>query len=253
MAATDKPTTPNGACACKRANHWHGTRACYVIDRCRCRPCKDAASAAERARLRLKAQAAWGYREDAYVDAAPAVAHIRALQAAGLGWQEVARRAGVPTASVYPLLYGRPDRNGGQPRTRCRPTTRDRILAVPIPHVEELLPGSNVTAYRTLNRVKALHGIGYSFTQIADASGVDRQVFDRLLKPSRRKVRTVRLATHLAVKATFERLWNTPYYGTDWHTRAAAARARNRAAALGWPLPIEIDEDGHAPRRRATA
>ena len=37
---SDRPTRD---CQCKRANHQHGTRTAYVVDRCRCDPCREAA------------------------------------------------------------------------------------------------------------------------------------------------------------------------------------------------------------------
>lgn len=92
-------------CHCKEARHQHGTYAAYTIDRCRCRPCTDARARYERQRTLERMDG-----KTAYVDTAPAVAHIRRLQAAGLGWKRVAHLAGITPSVVYPLLYGRPDR-----------------------------------------------------------------------------------------------------------------------------------------------
>ena len=46
---SDRPTRD---CQCPRANHQHGTRTAYVVDRCRCDPCREAARIYEAQRRR---------------------------------------------------------------------------------------------------------------------------------------------------------------------------------------------------------
>jgi hypothetical protein len=176
----------------------------------------------------------------AYVDASSAVTHLRALQAAGLGWKSAAKRAGLTPSVIYPLLYGKPDRNGGKPRTKCRKATRAAILAVPVPAPEELLGGQTIDPTPSLNRVRALMRIGYSMSQIAREADVDHQVIRYLRSRPSTSVRT-----HKAVRTAFRRLGMTPNAPTEWRAKIAANRSISRAIGEGFPSPLDLDEDGY--------
>jgi hypothetical protein len=75
-----------------------------------------------------------------WVPADAALAHVKELMAAGLGYKTIARRAGVAASSVGALLFPTPSRGRGV-RQKIRAVTRDRLLAVPVPGPEGLLPG----------------------------------------------------------------------------------------------------------------
>lgn len=62
-------------CLHKVADHQHGTRACYVLDRCRCDPCSTANAVAESERERQKAYG----RYHKYVSAEHVRAHLAEL------------------------------------------------------------------------------------------------------------------------------------------------------------------------------
>lgn len=226
----DRARRPVRDCHHPVADHRHGTRAAYVLDRCRCEPCTAAATRAEKVR---------GLRgEPAYVSSAEAVAHIRALQAAGLGWKRVARLAGIPKSSVYPLLYGRPDRNGGALRTRARPATVAAILAVPMPGPADL--GSRVTVHSlgTRRRVQALATLGWSVARVAAEAGLaSRQALDGAMHSD-----VTSAGTAAAVTAAYERLWDTPPTAHSRTTAGAIARTRDRARRLGWAPPMAWDD-----------
>ena len=233
----------NTACTHKRVTHCHGTRVCYAIDRCRCDLCRLAATMWARTDCERRNRAQYDNEKyAAYVDAEPARVHVRTLQAAGLGWKEVARRAGLNPSNLYPLLYGRKDRNGGEPRKQCRRSTRDAILSVPIPTLEELRPGRKVDAEPTANRIKALGRIGYSNAVIAHLAGVDRQRIDALTSANRTSTTAGTAAT---IRDLFNRVALTPCAGRDWHSRASVSRARGRAEREGWPSPLDLDDDGY--------
>ena len=70
-AAVDRTPKP---CTHKQANHQHGTHACYVLDRCRCRPCARANADYEKHRARRHAYG----RFDTYTDAQPVREHVQA-------------------------------------------------------------------------------------------------------------------------------------------------------------------------------
>lgn len=89
----------------------HGTRSRYVGG-CRCDECKSA-NAADR-RTRRKATP--------LVPVEPVVAHLRALQAAGVGRRRIARAAQIAESTL--------DRIARQPGTRMHPEVARRVLSV---------------------------------------------------------------------------------------------------------------------------
>lgn len=232
----------NTGCAHKQATHAHGTHACYVLDKCRCSLCRPANAMYERDRRRRRAYAAFGLDEyAAFVDAGPAVAHIRVLQEAGLGWKQVAYRAGLSASNVYPLLYGRPDRRHGAPRVSCRLATARAILAVAIPSVIDLRPGHIVDVTPTRNRIRALSRIGYSNIHVARLVSLDPQRIYHATDPD---ATTTSVSTHVAIAQLFTAYWARPYQPGTGPERTATSRAMKRALAQGWPAPIDLDEDG---------
>ena len=137
---TPKPCLHNGI-------HTHGTYVAYVWDKCRCLPCAAACSTYNDDLAHRKA-----YGQAPYVDARPAADHLRALSAAGIGYKRVAAIAGLNPSHLYPLLWGRPDRNGGAPRTKARRATVEAILAVPMPGLDQLGDGVKVDSTGTRRR-----------------------------------------------------------------------------------------------------
>ncbi len=220
-------------CTHKIARHEHGTYERFTLDHCHCDPCRNAKLTYEAERRRRKA-----YGHQPYVDARPAAEHVRALMAAGMGWKRVARAAGLAEAVVYPLLYGRHDRNGGKPRTKARKATVDAILAVPLPTLDNLAAGLPTNPTGTARRVQALACLGWSVGQVATHAGVDRQAIDRALRGQGITVSTAR-----AVRDAYDRLWNAAPPESDQHERIAASRTRNRATRLGWVPPVAWDDD----------
>lgn len=219
-------------CLHKIAHHEHGSYARFTLDHCHCDPCRAAKTEYEAQRRRRKA-----YGEVFYVDARPATAHVRALMAAGMGWKRVAAAAGLDASVVYPLLYGRPDRNGGVVRTKARRETVQALLGVPMPTLNELAGPVSVDPTGTRRRVQALACLGWSVDRLATRSGVDRQAIDRALRAER-----VSVATARAISAVYDELWNVPAPESDHRERIAASRSRNRAQRLGWSPPLAWDD-----------
>jgi hypothetical protein len=93
----------------------HGTRSRYVGHGCRCKPCKAANAADRKAR----------YKPRPLVDAAPVVAHVRALQAAGVSRARIARAARVGESTL--------DRVCRTPDARMHPLLAKRVLRVRLP------------------------------------------------------------------------------------------------------------------------
>lgn len=123
-AAVDRTPKP---CHHKQANHQHGTRACYVLDRCRCTPCATANTASENERNRLKAYG----RYHRYVDAYPLRLHVQELREAGMGLKTIAERSGVAHGALWKLMYGKRQPDGSQtPSRRVLRQTAEKLYAL---------------------------------------------------------------------------------------------------------------------------
>jgi hypothetical protein len=189
-------------------------RSAYVLDKCRCADCREACRVYENHRRRQDLYGRW----QPYVDAAPARAHVRQLQAAGMGWKRVARAAGLNTSVVWKLLYGDPTRNLA-PSKRIRQQTVTALLAVQ----PDLAPGALIDATDTWHRIEGLVALGYPKLWIArqlGQTGPGLQV---------RRTR-VQVSTAQAIAALADRIGDTPGYST---------RARNYAKARGWLTPMQ--------------
>ena len=116
--------------------HDHGSSACYVLDGCRCLPCRVAHTGEMRNRAQ---QQAYG-RHRGQVDAEEARTHVRQLMASGVGAKQVAKVAGVSKSALDKLLGGTADR---PPSRRIRAATHDRLLAVTS---DDLADGTTVSA-----------------------------------------------------------------------------------------------------------
>lgn len=166
----------------------HGTRAKYVIDKCRCDACRQASTEAQRAaRARV---------EPAYIAAAPVRQHIRDLQAHGLGLKTIARQSGVSHGAISRLMYGTKDR---APSKRVRPETAAKILAV-LP--SDAADGAIVDAAPTWDIINRLLARGWTKTAIArqiGQQGPGLQLGRRQI--SHRHARTIKSLLDLPVPA----------------------------------------------------
>lgn len=217
------------SCLHKRANHQHGTYACYVLDFCRCLPCAAANSRYEAERVRRLA-----YGRAPYVDAGPAREHVLALMEAGMGWKRVARTASVPSGVMTKLLYG--ERTRGQaPSRRIRPATAQRILAVQL----DLAPGTVVDGTGAARRLQALTVAGWSQSHLAARLGILPSNFTATVHG--RSQITVERAR--AVQALYDQMSGLIPPTDTAYQRAAVYRVRLRAAAAGWAPAIAWDED----------
>lgn len=117
----------NPPCEHKQVTHECGTNARYVLDRCRCDPCRDARRRADRQR----AKAAAGVIPTSMVDAGPARKHVASLVKQGMGLKRITAVAGISHGSIGKLMYGERARGGRVSRKLARETA-DKLLAVPL-------------------------------------------------------------------------------------------------------------------------
>ena len=140
----------------------HGTRARYVIDKCRCEPCTTANRLYGRERDRQARRVAYGIEppNPAYIDATEARNHLRWLATVGVGRRQVHQQTGVAMSAITKIRDGKV--------TKARPHTIDRILAV---GRSNAAPGALIDAKPTWRKIRELQDAGYTNTWIARQLG----------------------------------------------------------------------------------
>lgn len=143
----------------------HGTRVKYVIERCRCEPCRAANREASRARQKAMSRPdeAWV----PYVPAGPARRHVRSLMEQGVGPKSIAKLSGVPHGAISKLMYGDYVR-GTKPSKRIRPETARKILAVT---VDQAAGAQKIDAAPTWRLLDDLIARGWTKTYLAQRLG----------------------------------------------------------------------------------
>lgn len=234
-------------CLHKIANHQHGTRACYVLDRCRCRPCAKANGEAETQRERQKAYG----RYHKYVSAEHVRAHLTELGAYGIGLKQVSKLSGVGTGTLSKIVFGvyadtgtGGGRNGAgvrvrEPSRRVLRRTAEAIYAV------EAVPANLASGQADHERtpvarlhLRALVALGWSQSKLADRLGILRSNIGPMISGPR----TLARGTVDKIEALYAELSMTLPPQTNQRERIAASRARNYAADRGWQPPLAIEE-----------
>lgn len=243
-AAVDRTPKP---CHHKQASHQHGTRACYVLDRCRCTPCAEANTAAQNERNRLKAYG----RYHRYVEAYPLRLHVQELREAGMGLKTIAVRSGVSHGALWKLMYGKRQPDGSQtPSRRILRETAEKLYALdpawsaPLRLADGALLDETRSA-AVSRRLQALVALGWSMSELGRRLGLRHPAN---VIPIVRGERRLTVATARKADALFEELCMTLPPETTGPQRVTATRARRYAKAQGWvpPLALEDIDDGSA-------
>ncbi|SDD43005.1 hypothetical protein [Auraticoccus monumenti] len=234
--ARERSSGEQRECTHPQAHHEHGTRLAYVLDKCRCRPCRDAVRVYESARSR---RIAYG-RPGSLVDADPVRAHLKDLSAQGMGWKRAAAAAGVANGTVYAILYGKllsqPDHPEHRPpRKRVRRDIAEKLLAVQV----TLAAGALVDGTGTRRRLQALVAIGWSMSELGRRLGWQPANAWKLVTGEGQ----VTHHTAAGVRALYDELWNQPVTGSDRATKTSATRASQLAGRNGWLPPLAWDDD----------
>lgn len=219
-------------CQHKIAQHQHGTYTAYTLDRCRCRPCRDANSA-----FNLKRNRAQAYgRYTGLVDAQPAREHLLHLRANGISNKQAAKLAGISNSTIGYIVYGRTERNN-PPSARIRPDVAAKILAVQ-PGIQNMADGTRLNNIGTRRRLQALVCLGYSISRLGREIGITPSNMHKLMEADLVTARTAR-----AVRELYNQIWGHPNDPTMWQDKGAATRARNYAKKHGWVSPLAWDDD----------
>lgn len=229
MTTRDRPRRD---CQCKRARHQHGTRTAYVVDRCRCDDCREAARIYEQKRRRAHLYG----RYDNLVDATPAREHLTRLLDQGMSYKQLQTLTGVDRSTLCRIVHGRAERGEG-PARRIIPVNAERILAVRYTH-RGLPGGHRIPATGVTRRAQALMCLGYSLKWQAAQIGMNPGNYNRMVNGG---TGGVTVALHQRVDGMYRDLENTPNPATDWHDLAAANRSRYTAARRGYVPPAGWD------------
>lgn len=221
-------------CGCKIAQHEHGTRTMYVVDKCRCDDCREASRRVEWERRRA---ILYGRYETGRVPAEPVREHIHFLMNNGVSYKQLAKVSGLSTSTVSAIIYGRHER-GHAPYRRVSARTAAAILAVR-PIMDNMADGALLDPAGTMRRLQALVRIGWSQSKLCERLGVLPSNGTALF--AGRGYVTVKRAK--AVRALYEELWDQPRRPNEWRERIATNRSINRATALGWLPPMAWDDD----------
>ncbi|MBM4468195.1 hypothetical protein GS917_25240 [Rhodococcus hoagii] len=178
----------------------------------------------------------WRRREMAYgrfapdvVDVEPVRRHVEGLRRAGLSARSVADCAGVALSTVVNLRCGRSDVS--RPSGTMRRPVAEKLLAVSPPsHIGLIAADSHIVdATGMVRRLQALLAAGHRKVDIAAGLGIRIDSLNRLLRGERCTARK-----HREVAELFAALELKP---------GKCERTRRSAAARGWALPLEWDED----------
>lgn len=162
----DRPTEPNEACAHKETTHWHGTRACYTLDACRCDPCRQACSRYGK----------WWSLHRGEFAVAPSLTvpadrvrrHVTGLIDQGMGLKRIAQVSGVAHGALWKLMYGSKKASGRKRRSRrVQRATAEALLAT----VADLADGAKVDGDEARAIYAELRARGWTRTAIAAGIG----------------------------------------------------------------------------------
>lgn len=180
----------------------HGTRAKYVIDKCRCDECRRAN---REYRALADRQIAYG-RWEPYADASQTRAHIEELRHAGMGLRQIAKASGVGRTALTKIATGE--------RRKVRTETAQSILeVVPFPAGHTL-----ISSEPTQRRIALLLAAGWTQCRIAQAARWSPQNFNTLYRRSEQVTRHTALkilaiyADHLASNSAA----TDDAYSGDW-------------------------------------
>ena len=227
-------------CQHPRAPHKHGTRAAYVLDRCRCDSCTTANRVAQASNRQAKNVARWNPEIAPFIAGDIVRAHLRELMTAGMGWKRVAEVAGVSSSTVYPILYGKhaddplhPEHR--PPRKQVRREVARALLDVRL----DLAPGGLVDGTGTRRRLQALIAIGWPQSHLAQKLAMTPANLGSVIHGDA----NVRKSTAAAVQALYDTHWRRGPQTPDARGRRSVAGSKHLAALKGWALPMAWDDD----------
>ncbi|MFF3884070.1 hypothetical protein [Streptomyces sp. NPDC001914] len=194
----------------------------YRLDGCRCYVCAFARSRYDENRDRAIAYGTW----NPWTDAEPVRVHIQFLRSCTMGLRAIAAAAPCNRKVLQGVMAGQP---------KLRPDTAARILAVE-PLLENLAPGTLMSAIGTHRRVHALVAVGWPQQYLERHLRTGPGNLGMMLK---RDQVTVRRA--LDVRTMYDALWRADP-ADHGATPGGISRARKYAADRQWAPPGAWDD-----------
>lgn len=186
----------------------HGTRAKYVIEKCRCEPCTTANRLYARERDRHLRRVAYGIENPStkYVDAGETRAHIDWLSSIGVGRRTIAQITGLRPKTIRDIRIG--------DTRRVLQSTANRILAIG----RSAQPATtHIDAAPTWTLINDLLYLGFTKTRIAHELGAKTPALQ--INPTR-----VTLENARRVEAVYEQLLRET---APWHGDLAGYKKNN--------------------------
>lgn len=194
----------------------HGTNASYVVDQCRCEPCR---TAARRYNKKLRLEKLQGIER--LVDAQPLRDHVAMLTAAGMSPWSITIAAGWKSRNALASAVA---------ADRVRPATLARVLSVS-PAIDNRRD-RYVDATASRRRLQALAVTGWPYRVLADhLQPIDPQTVNYIQSGHNT---TIRAHTADRVAALYDQLWNVP---------GPSPRSSAIAAGKGWTPPMSWDDE----------
>jgi len=233
-AAPSAGTQPRGC----EARYKHGPGEHDVPGKgCRCTRCRRAKRDRANHRARMKAYGRW----QPFVPAGPAREWVLMLMDYGIGWQRIAKLAGLTERPISKLLYGKP------PSRKIRPETEAKILAVK-PVLANLADTTLVDPTGTRRRLQALVAAGRTQRWLTRRLGWARNTFYAVMYYQDH----VSAATARTVITLYDQLWDQPPSQATPQQRTAVRKARQLADLRHWP-PAQAWDDETIDDPRASA
>jgi hypothetical protein len=170
-----------------------------------------------------------------FVDAEPARVHLRYLSQHGIGFRAVAEHVGTSRSTIERIAgIGAGKRRPSRAVTRH---TAAAILAIQ-PGIDTARDGAFVDPAGSTRRLQALVALGFPGRFLAARLGADPKWL-----PIYRIPEHVRAVSARAIRDLYDELsMRSPAEFPEIDLRGST-RARNHARALGWPRPLELDDD----------
>ena len=172
----------------------HGTRAKYVVEKCRCEPCTEQNRLYQRQRDRQARRVRYGFDEPtpAFIDSTEARAHLLWLSSVGVGKRRVSELTGISLSAIDKLRQGN--------RTKCRPDTAAKILGIGRSKASD---GAFIDAKKTWQLINDLVKHGFTKQDIAIALGSKAKRPHLQLQPNKITAKNARIIAQLHEREMF--------------------------------------------------
>lgn len=178
----------------------HASRGRYVQG-CRCDACRAANTEYAKRRERSKAYEAAGGKKPYFVDAGHSRYLLRMLYGMGYSQRELGR-LGIPKSTQHALTHAHS--RSGKPLTRVKRETVERMAEIAVSGERKPSPGQLVDSSWLREQLEMYMSEGMTLTQVAEATGVDRQALYGVIR-GRKEVKAATVAAFAVGKKALDK------------------------------------------------